>query len=293
MRPVAVLNNSGVNSSDVLAIKSSIANINSVSKKWSMIKVIGAIPQVTASGDSAMNFSVTTPRQWFTVVNGDGVLQSCNTWEANYYGDATTISGGLDSTKVYFIYGLDNNSGAHRMPFNRVDYYLERVAGEIPSSCAPSTYTLYRSVIKQADGTKIKKPLLDCVKDFQVAFGLDKAVPEGKVDTWTNNLTGLTSDDIRKRLLEVRVFILYHEGGGDVTSGTGFRFSGTLNLGDQDIAHSLDSANYPVPPNTFQTLSPAPLTGAPQLSRFTPAGNDAQYRWKVVELAVKPMNLRQ
>jgi hypothetical protein len=219
-------------------------------------------------------------------------LKSWTAWNADYYADATGIAGGLDDTKVYFIYGLDGNSGGQRMPFNRVDYYLQRVAGEFPSSCAPNTYTLYRSVIKQSDGSKAGEPLFDCVKDFQVAFGLDKAVPEGKIDSWADNLAGLSAQNIRDRLREVRVFIVYQEGGGggNVASGSTFRFSGTLNLGDQDIAHSLDSANYPAVPNTFQTLSSAPLSGS--LKTFTPAGDEAKYRWKVIELAVKPMNLR-
>ncbi len=82
------------------------------------------------------------------------------------------------------MHGIDTSGGAHRMPFNRVDYYLDRVQAQFPRSCASSTYTLYRGVISQADGTQSAAnatPLIDCVRDFQVAFGLDTDT-DGNVD---------------------------------------------------------------------------------------------------------------
>ena len=55
----------------------------------------------------------------------------------------------------------------------------------------------------------------------------------------------MTALQIQQQLREVRVFILFQEGLGETSKSPGFRFSGILNLGDQDIANSLDSANYP------------------------------------------------
>ena len=83
--------------------------------------------------------------------------------------------------------------------------------------------------------------------------------------------------------------MLYQEGLGDTSASSGqgssnFRFSGVLNLGDQDIANSL-GGNY----TTNIQLSSSALTGA--LSSFAPAGADRQYRWKILEMAIKPMNL--
>jgi hypothetical protein len=91
--------------------------------------------------------------------------------------------------------------------------------------------------------------------------------------------------------------VLYQEGLGNTSTSPGnassnFSFSGTLNLGDQDIANSLDPADYPA--NTFQQYSSSPLAGTLSrgaLSTFTPTGADLQYRWKILEMAVKPMNL--
>ena len=303
-RPIAHLNNTGANNSDVLAIKSSAANINEASKKWSMIINAGASPVVKLWGitalDPVMDF---TTGDRFIVLDNNGILQptaggwNCFTFNASapntgYYANASAI-GFPSSQYVYYMYGLDNNVGVHIMPFNRVDYYLDRIAADFPSSCAASTYTLYRSTINQTNGTLNKTPLVDCVRDFQVAFGLDTSAGTLPL-VWQQ--TSPTALQVQTQLREVRVFVLYQEGLGDTstTSGQGssnFRFSGILNLGDQDIANSLDPGHYPS--NTFQQWSPTPLPGSPQLNAggFTPSGADLQYRWKILEMAIKPMNL--
>ena len=175
------------------------------------------------------------------------------------------------------------------MPFNSVDYYLDNNPNfPKPSSCAAGTFTLYRSTISQADGTLITTPLIDCVMDFQVAFGLATNL-DNNINKWQTNLAGLSALDIQQQLREVRVFLVYQEGLGDQASPPSFRFSGALNLGDQDIANGIDPAAYPAVPNNFQQWSPTALAGA--LSNPTPSGLQLQYRWKVIEMAVKPMNL--
>ncbi len=302
-RAFAHLNNTGANGSDVLAIKSSAANINPTSKKWSMIThATGLNPTVKLWGvtalDPVMDF---TANDRFIILDQNGLLQpsagpwSCYSFDASapstgYYSDSSALP--IPGTQyVYYMYGLDNSGGAHRMPFNRVDYYLDKIAADCPSSCAASTYTLYRSTINQANGHLIKTPLIDCVMDFQVAFGLDTDA-DGNIDTWVQNLNTLTdAAHILAQVREVRVFLLCQEGLGDTSKSAGFRFSGTLNLGDQDIAHAVDGT-YPLPPNDFQQLSSSALSGAPQLSSFTPAGADLQYRWKILGMAIKPMNLK-
>lgn len=297
-RAFAALNDAGRNGSDILTIKSTIASINSASKKSSTIS--GATPTVRAWGGTALDpvLDFKTDDRFVMLDDTGRLLQpAAGTWtpyifdgltpSAGYYANAA-IAAGLPPQNIYLIYGLDTSTGAYRMPFNRVDYYLDKDPTQFPSSCAASTYTLYRAVINQADGKTNPLPLIDCVRDFQVAFGLDTNA-DGSVDSWTKNLTG-DADTIRTRVREVRIFVLTQEGTGDVGKNPSFRFSGILNLGDQDIANSLDSANYPA--NTFLTLSRTALPGSPQLSTFTPTGLDTQYRWKVLELAIKPLNLK-
>lgn len=308
-RAFAHLNDSGRNSSDVLAIKSSAANLNPASKKWS---IITNPPSGTAtvkmwggtSLDPVMDFIANDN---FIVLDNTYQLKAAagNAWCFNFagtagppttgfYNNANTIGTSMPSSQqIYYIYGLDIGAGTHKMPFNRVDYYLDSIVGESPNSCAPGTFTLYRSTISQLDGTLVRSALIDCVADFQVAFGLATNF-DNNINSWVRTLGAMSALDIQKQLREVRVFLVYQEGLGDTskTAGQGssnFRFSGVLNLGDQDIAHGLDSTDYPLPPNTFQQWSPAALPGA--LSTFTPTVAQLQYRWKVLEMAVKPMNL--
>ena len=288
------LDNGGANSTDVLAIKSSAANLNPTSKKWSMISRAGsgAVPMVKMWGggaalDPVMDFTAVPPADMFIILDNTYQLKvdTSNKWcfpftgaagtpPTGYYNDATPLTGAAlppsNAESVYYIYGLDN-SATHSMPFNRVDYYLDNNSKfPKPSSCAAGTYTLYRSTISQADGTLITTPLIDCVMDFQVAFGLATNL-DNNINKWQTNLAGLQASDIQQQLREVRVFLVYQEGLGDTSKSPSFRFSGVLNLGDQDIANGIDPADYPVPPNNFQQWSATALPGA--LSNPTPAGS--------------------
>ncbi len=300
---------SSAHNSDVLVIKSSAANITTASKRWSMVINPTGTPIVKLWGvtalDPVMDFTSATGDR-FIALNNTGTLQVnaannpqwCYTFNAStpstgYYSNASAI-GSPTTQQVYYIYGLDNIAGAHIMPFNRVDYYLDKITADFPSSCAASTYTLYRSTINQATGALVKTPLVDCVRDFEVAFGLDTSAGAQPI-VWQQ--TSPTAAQVQQQLREVRVFVLYQEGLGNTSTSPGnsssnFTFSGVLYLGDQDIANSLDKGDYPA--NTFQQWSSAPLTGTLStgaLSSFTPNGADLQYRWKVLEMAVKPMNL--
>jgi prepilin-type N-terminal cleavage/methylation domain-containing protein len=329
----------GTNKSDVLSIKSSSANINATSKKWSILVNPSGTPIVKLWGanyappglDQFMDFTSVPPADNFIVLDNNGNLVAnqaghwLNTFNASavntgYYNNATFLcglpSGPPSAMSVYYMYGLDNSTLAHTMPFNRVDYYLDRIKSDFPTSCDKNTFTLYRSTINQWNGQFTQTPLIDCVADFQVAFGLD---PLGGTNNstgdpvaaiqWQANLlqqswmpgysanTPMSAIQIQQYLREVRVFILFQEGLGDTSTSSDlsshFRFSGTLNLGDQAIANSLDPADYTATGTNFQQLSSAALPGTPnsQLSCFTPAGVDQQYRWKIIELDVKPMNL--
>ena len=300
-RALAHLNNSGANNSDVLVIKSSAANTfnNSTGKKWSMI-LSAPTPQVKLWGDPVMDFTAGgggVNADNFIILDNTGLLLpgegqwSCYKFNAGYFANASAIPY-PNPQYVYYIFGLDNSTGGHNMPFNRVDYYLDNIPGAYPSYCAPNTYTLYRSVVDQVTGQLNPTPLIDCVMDFQVAFGLVNGA--GAIQ-WQDNLVGMSAVQIQQQLREVRVFVLYQEGRGDTGKSPDFRASGIFNLGDQDIAHGLDSTNYPAPPNGFQQWSSLALPGTPSLSTFNPAaataGADNQYRWKILEMDVKPMNL--
>src|SRR5208337_831717 len=129
------------NQSDVLTIKSSAANVNTTSKKWSMI-INGGTPAVKSWGVTAMDF--TTNDNFIILDNNGNLLPASGAWgcyvfNTGYYSDASNIPS-PSAQYVYYMYGLDNStinpSDVHRMPFNRVDYYLDKIAADFPSSCA-------------------------------------------------------------------------------------------------------------------------------------------------------------
>ena len=158
---------------------------------------------------------------------------------------------------VYLVFGLGENSV--NMPFNRVDYFLHRPSDGMPSRCSPNTYELYRATINQSDGKRNLQPILDCVEDFQVVFGLDTN-DNGTIDTWSSSLP---SDlyDLYKQLKQIRVFVIYQEGKKDPK----FSFSGYISIGDNAT------------------------TGV--IKKFTPTGDDVHYRWRRAELIVYPVNI--
>lgn len=280
-RAFAFSNNgsTGSNNSDVLTIKSMVANINVTSKKWSLIYYDTGTSnwKVKKWNDSKLDF---VNNERFIVLDPSKVLQKNGTnwsfsFSTNYY---TNISGAIpvpaDNNGIYLIYGIDPDTNLS-IPFNRADYYLFRPGSNFPSRCYPNSYVLYRSTINQNGGARNAQPLLDCVMDFQVAFGLDTD-GDRTVNAWIDDLSSLadangngTADEIRQQVRQVNVSILYHEGQKDDS----FRFSGSLNLGD-------------VPASGV-------LPAVPTLSTFTPSGEALKYRWKVLKLSIKPMNLVQ
>ncbi len=155
---------------------------------------------------------------------------------------------------LYLVYGIRKSGSTIRMPFNRVDYYLKRPSDGMPARCASSTYELYRAFINHDDGRLNPQPVLDCVRDFQVAFFSNST-------GWAPTPPSSASNQ-KLGLKEVRVFVLYQEGQKEREALWGA--NSTVTLGDSS-------------------------TGT--LSTFSPSGDDAYYRWRVKELVVKPMNL--
>jgi len=164
------------------------------------------------------------------------------------------------ATTRFVIYGVDPDTNL-RMPFNRADYYIQRPAS-IPQACAPNTGVLYKATINQSNGALNPEPLVDCVADLQVIYRLDTN-NDGTIDSTVNDISGLTAQQIRDRVKEIRVYILSHEGQKDGA----FKFaSSTITVGEFGVGR------------TFNLSS-------------TIGSGWENYRWKVSTLVVKPRNL--
>lgn len=167
----------------------------------------------------------------------------------------------------YLVYGIDD-AGASR-PFNRTDYYINNT--NVPSHCAPGTGVLVKAVVNQANNGFNTWPIVDCVADFQMVYHLDTD-NDGGWDTRADasTLSGLTAQQIREQVKEVRCYVLAHEGGLD-TSYT--HPTAGINVGEVDGGGNLLAGRQ---------VDVSDIAGT----------NWANYRWKVYSLAVTPKNLK-
>ncbi|GFE58274.1 prepilin-type N-terminal cleavage/methylation domain-containing protein [Geobacter sp. AOG1] len=269
----------GGKGSQYLVLKSTVSGVDQVAKKWTSSVYTETGRSVTTWGqadrDLAGNdrvivikttFTNNLPKQQLIVKSG----QFSTTF--NNYSAMTFPHTPGD---IFHIYGVDKPAGtALRMPFNRADYYIKRPSN-ISATCAPNTGILYKAVANHADGSlSPEMPLLDCVADIQVAYGLD-AAGNGFIGDHGDSPPAKRPQDadqaetIRNVVKEVRVYILAQEGKRDRTYNfpsssirVGESFGGTLRGRDFDLA-ALIGADY------------------------------THYRWKVYTIVVRPKNLIQ
>ncbi len=249
-------NGNPAGNSDYLVIRAAFSPYDGETTKWAYFKAEnGTCPLTFGDGPFSENTNV-------VVEDGEDNLRAIQTSGTNWRFRITSASSlntcpdCMTDQHFYLVYGIasDNDTSPDiRAPFNRVDYYLATPTGGLPARCSSTTYELYRAQMNHKDGTLNRQPVLDCARDFQVAFKIDAS--------WNSTLSSVTSaSDQKEKIKEVRVFVLYQEGQKEREEVS----NGTITLGDSD-------------------------TGA--LSTFTPTGDERHYRWRVKEISVKPMNL--
>ena len=173
------------------------------------------------------------------------------------------------------VYGVDPGSSNLRMPFNRADYFISTVDelgnNIVPNRCAPNTGVLVKATVNHSNGNFTVLPLLDCVADMQVIYGLDTNVDgdfdpaHDAADIYSEDLTALTAQTIHEQVRQVRVYILAHEGQKDTT----FTYPASTVDVDGDVGLG-------------RTFNLATSIGAPEYQ---------QYRWKLFKVIVTPNNL--
>lgn len=274
-----VSGNNSVTGSDYLVIKAtSIAN-NDAAMRWTYVVATGGGNRILQSWDPPRENMFNNYRVIALIPtrgeNNQRILVTSATNSQNYF---TSFSDPFPEAfsptipnDLYLIYGVDPDTNL-RMPFNRADYYIRRVAATTPARCARgvaatnNTGVLVKSLINQADGFRgAGNPLLDCVADMQVIFRLDRdgdGTTEEETDV-LNDATGtaLTAQEIRQQLKEVRVYILAHEGQKDW--------------------------NYTYPNNTIAVGE----FGLENNYNLTLIADWTHYRWKIYRIVVKPNNL--
>lgn len=123
-----------------------------------------------------------------------------------------------DQSQMFVSYGVSN--GTLRMPYNRVDLYVDKATAK-PASCCSGTGVLTKAVADHKGGwggtvmNPLRYPLLDCVGDMQVSYDRDMN-NDGNITLIDDTVIGaMSAPDIRTQIKNVRVYILAHEGKKD------------------------------------------------------------------------------
>ena len=303
-RAVASADNAVFSGSDYLVIKSMNVARNDASEKWTMVQDPNTVPYAPLSASNPGNPRVWTPatenlnaKDRVIVFAGatKNVERALVTSVGAFYTTYDNITepntwGPQDSNETRLVYGINSNTASVPVrPFNRADYFISRPAN-ISKRCAPNTGILYKATMNQdAAGSFTQLPLLDCVADMQVIYGLDMSTNlDQGMGTYTNadgtvitNFNGQVTTiasvkatladaaELRNRLQEVRVYILAHEG-----------------QMDRNYQYPNLTLTYPVAPDL--------AAGAGRTYNLAASiGSDYPfYRWKLYTLVAKPMNLR-
>lgn len=270
--------------SDYLVIKSTIVRNNEEAQKWTYIwndgssNIVNIWASTTDNMDNSTKVIAINPKD---NIRDKVLVTYLEGGSRKYYspfgvnGQTVKTNYALKPTEVFLLFGIGDDTSL-RMPFNRADYYISR--SNVPSRCANGTGVLTKAIVSHSNGQLSDfSPLLDCVADFQVVFGVDITTPspDGIVDCYTNDLsnTGITdAENTRERVKELRVYILAHEGQMD----RNFRFdTNSIRVGDNSGLNVCGGSG--VLGRDFN------LTGIT---------NWQNYRWKVYTLVVLPDNLK-
>jgi len=254
------------NNSDYLAIKSARVGMSDAAGKWTTLTQANA--KRTWSQD---NLADTDYVIVLALGSTDANRRSLVTSGTFYTQDNNTA--GFVPVEPYsanIVYGIDTAIPAR--PFNRAEYYIDTTA--VPQHCAPNTGVLVKAVVTHDPNgtTPTLLPLLDCIADMQVEYGLDTNA-DGVVEGWSSDITGgMAAADIRAQLVEIRVSILAQEGQRDDSYAYPYD---NVTVGSKGVGRSFVFTSF----------------------GFTPTGNVTNnfkhYRWKVYNIVVKPKNLAQ
>ena len=277
--------------SDYLAIKSMTVARNSASAKWTTLNSNGDRRIWTTAGESTPVSENLQDTDRVIVLTPGGTTTSQRTLIVNSNAFFTTYGGvtslpwkPVDPAETRLVYGVDPADHDLRMPFNRADYFITLTDGSgkniVPKRCAPGTGVLVKATVNHIDGYFTYLPLLECVADLQVIYGLDSNADGsfdpfnsvgGIYDSYSDDLTALSAQTIREQVKQVRVYILAHEGQKD----TNYIFS-NFTVGACSTCIKVGEFGLG---NDFDLLA---AIGDPDYK---------YYRWKVYTIVVTPNNL--
>lgn len=268
---------------DYLAVKSVVVARNNASQRWAILtsEAPYVVPWNPASEELTGTDQVMVLRPGSTDTNARRLVENPAGVYYTTYSNVTAAGWPPpDRTETRVVYGIDPTN--FRMPFNRADYYVRRPATNMPQRCAPGTGVLYKATVNQNGGGMTELPLLDCVADMQVDFLLD--TDGDGIINWppVDSLAGMTAQQIRDQVREIRVYIVAHEGQRDVN----FDFT----QGDATVKTISFLEVFEGNSRTL-TFPHYPTAASPDLSARVGTPEYHYYRWRLYALFIKPIDL--
>jgi prepilin-type N-terminal cleavage/methylation domain-containing protein len=290
--PRAVIVNSNaadqLNNSDVLVIKSMVVGRSEGSGDENLVAGKWHTYIIDNDGERQIN-------TWMPTSSNENLDDTDRVVVHQVIGNVTLVDEGAGATQFQteFRYLEDGSAHANFHPANDSDYRLVyglvssgtplvpyHVAGfyisgdNVPERCASNTGVLVKVVLDITDGSVSEEmPLLDCVADMQVIFAIDNdgdgdfELGGGSTDGYSETLP-TNASDIRKKLYEVRVYVLAHEGQYDSTYT---HRDSTVDVGEFTVGH----------------------VGASAFNLSTTIGDNWEnYRWRVYRIAERQISLR-
>ena len=288
--------------SDFIGIKATTVGRNAAAQRWTYVPynnysaaVRESRPVTLPSGSPLAGDRVVAIRTNFNNSSDDRILLDSS---GSFFFSYNTTGGIHDDflpsdpqgLQLHMLYGIKTPGSPvvePRMPFNRVDYFVNAPAGGVPPFCAPRTGVLTKASLNHADGSYEFIPMLDCVADMQVVLGWSLNAGETKVEDAVHAYSSMPATNysvtaspsstassiqqwlqdpqmIREHLKMVKVYILAQEGRRDLT----YTYPQTsIDIGD--------AANGEISMSRRYVLTP----------------EQRQYRWKVYRVIVRPKNL--
>ena len=238
-----------LNNSDYLVIRSARVGMDNAAGKWTTLSSANIRRNWASADDDLVNGD-------FVVVLSPGTTDS--TRQSLVGTSQFTGTGGLVPTETFqtnLVYGIGGVNPVR--PFNRADYFIaDNATFATPRHCASNTGVLVKAVVAHgAAGTATLFPLLDCVADMQVVYGVDT---DGDGVLEWQSFPPATAADLRTQFRELHVHIL-------------------VQVGQRD-----DSYTYPA---TTISVGSGGIVNNFDVSGFR------NYRWKVYNIVVRPTTL--
>lgn len=184
---------------------------------------------------------------------------------------------------IYALNVSGDLDGDATVPYYTVTYSL---GGTSPSYCAPGTNmkSLLRAESRTSTTPTGGDPVMSCVRDFEVAFGItDNTVSPDPADAknyninkWDNGgviVNGYSQIELRQRLKQIRVYILVQDG-------------------NQDLNYTYVNPDPNASaPDTIR-VGELSLVGGTTGRDVTLSAAQRNYRWRLLTIVVTPRNIR-